>query len=216
MKNLLNKEFRLASHPAAFLFLGLAAMMCIPNYPLTVTFFYPCLGAFFICLTGRENRDIFYSMLLPVEKTKLVWARVLMVCILQLFQVVLCVPFLFLRSLYPPVGNVVGLDANLALLGFGLAQMGLFNLVFFPLYYKNPSRVGVPFLVGSAAVLLWACLSESLPHFVPFVRDQLDTGLFEFLPEKVAVFLIGLGLFTGLSLLSGFCGARRFERLDIQ
>ncbi len=58
MKNLLYKEFRLASHPAAFLFLGLAAMMMIPNYPLTVTFFYPCLGAFFICLNGRENRDV--------------------------------------------------------------------------------------------------------------------------------------------------------------
>ncbi len=202
MKHLLCKEFRLASHPAAFLFLGLSAMMCIPNYPLTVTFFYPCLGAFFICLNGRENRDIFYTMLLPVKKRDLVKARMIMVCALQLGQVLLCFPFLFLRGLYPPKGNVVGLDANLALLGFGLAQMGIFNLVFFPRHYKGPAKVGVPFLLGSAAVFVWVGISESLPHFVPFVRDRLDTPLLEAVPEKLFVFLLGAALYAGTTLLA--------------
>lgn len=215
LKDLLYKEFRLASHPAAFLFLGLAAMMCIPNYPLTVTFFYPCLGAFFICLTGRENRDIFYTLLLPVGKRAPVKARILMISALQLGQVLLCVPFLFLRSLYPPAGNVVGLDANLALLGFGLVEMGLFNLVFFPKHYKDPSKVGVPFLVGSIVVFLWAGLSESLPHFVPFVRDRLDTRLFTAMPEKLAVFFAGAVLYAALTALSCRLSASRFEKLDI-
>lgn len=215
MKNLLYKEFRLALHPAALLFLGLAAMMLIPNYPLTVTFFYPCLGAFFICLNGRENRDVFYTLLLPVEKRGPVRARVAMVCILQLGQVLLCVPFLLLRSLYPPAGNVVGLDANLALLGFGLVEMGLFNLVFFPRHYKDPSKVGVPFLLGCLAVFLWAGLTEALPHGVPFVRDRLDTALFQFLPEKLAVFLCGLAVYLLLTWIARGLSEKRFVKLDI-
>ncbi len=215
MKNLLYKEFRLASHPAAFLFLGLAAMMMIPNYPLTVTFFYPCLGTFFICLNGRENRDIFYTMLLPVKKRDLVRARYLLAGAFQAGQILLCVPFLFLRSLYPPVGNAVGLDANLALLGFGLVQMGLFNLVFFPRYYKDPSKVGGPFLLGSVVVFLWISLAEAVPHFVPFIRDRLDTPLFQFLPEKGMVFLLGTAFYAVFTLLSCRISEKRFETLDL-
>lgn len=215
MKDLLYKEFRLAMHPAAAIFLGLAAMMLIPNYPLTVTFFYSCLGVFFICLNGRENRDVFYTLLLPVEKRDPVRARVAMVCILQLGQALLCVPFLLLRSLYPSAGNVVGLDANLALLGFGFVEMGLFNLVFFPRHYKDPSKVGIPFLFGSLAVFLWAAFSEVLPHAVPFVRDRLDTPLFQFLPEKLAVFFCGLALYALMTWAACRLSEKRFERLDI-
>lgn len=89
MKQLLYKEFKLALHPTAVIFLALSAMLLIPNYPYYVTFFYTCLGVFFICLNGRENRDIYYSMLLPIRKRQIVKARFLMVAALQLAQAVL-------------------------------------------------------------------------------------------------------------------------------
>lgn len=216
MKQLLYKEFRLASHPAAILFLALATMMLIPNYPLTVTFFYPCLGAFFICLNSRENRDLAYTLLLPVKKCDLVRARVLMVAVLQLCQLALCVPFFFLRNLYPPVGNVVGLDANLALLGFGLVELGVFNLIFFPWHYRDPAKVGLPFLVGSIAVFVWIGIAEASAHIVPFVRDRLDTPLFAFLPEKAVTLLIGAAVYALLTVLAVRIAEQRFEQLDVQ
>ncbi len=215
MKNLLYKEFRLAMHPAALLFLALASMMMIPNYPLSVTFFYSCLGVFFICLNGRENKDILYTMLLPVKKRDLVKARFGMVILLQLALALLCIPFFFLRSLYPPEGNVVGMDANLALLGFGLILLGLFNFLFFRRYYRNPSRVGLPFLLGSAGVFLMVGLTEALPHFVPFVRDKLDTPLFQFLPEKLGFFLAGSAVYALLTFLAYRLSVRSFEKLDL-
>lgn len=215
MKNLLYKEFRLALHPAAVVFLALAAMMLIPNYPLSVTFFYSCLGVFFICLNGRENKDLLYTMLLPVEKRDLVKARFGMVALLQLAQLVLCVPFCFLRGLYPPAGNVVGMDANLALLGFGLLLMGVFNLLFFRRYYKDPSKVGVPFLLGSVGVFLMVCLTEALPHFAPFFRDRLDTPLFQFALEKALFFLACGMIYALLTLLSFRSSVKSFERLDL-
>ncbi len=215
MKQLLYKEFRLAMHPAAVLFLGLAAMMLIPNYPLSVTFFYSCLGVFFICLNGRENKDLLYTMLLPVEKRDLVKARFGMAAALQLSQVLLCVPCCFLRALYPPEGNVVGMDANLALLGFGLILLGAFNFLFFRRFYRDPTKVGIPFLLGSLGMFLLIGVTEAVPHFVPFVRDRLDTPLFQFLPEKLCFFLAGAALYALLTFLSYRSSARSFEALDL-
>lgn len=215
MKHLLYKELRLALHPTSILFLGLSAMMLIPNYPLSVTFFYSCLSVFFICLNGRENKDIFYSMMLPVRKRDLVRARILTVVLLQLAQLLLCLPFLFLRGLYPPAGNLVGMDANIALLGFGLVLLGFFNFFFFRRYYRDPGKVGIPFLSGCAAVLCCILLTESLPHFVPFVRDCLDTPDPLFLPEKLLVLGAGALVYAGLTLLSSRSSQRRFEALDL-
>ena len=215
MKQLLKKEFLLAAHPTGYLFLGLAAMMLIPSYPLTVTFFYPCLAVFFISMTARENRDIFYTVLLPVKKRGAVKARFLLCVFFQAGQAVLCIPFFFLRALYPPEGNMVGLDANIALLGFGLTLMGLFNAIFFPLHYKNPNKIGVPFLLGSAALFLGVGVSEALPHFVPFVRDRLDTALFSHLPEKLFCFFLGAALYALLTICACRKSMRSLEALDL-
>lgn len=70
MKELLNKELKLVLHPTNILFIPLAFMLFIPNYPYLVIMFYTCLGIFFMCQFGRENNDVFFTMMLPVEKTK--------------------------------------------------------------------------------------------------------------------------------------------------
>ena len=41
MKNLLNKEFRLALHPTNIIFISFALMLLIPNFPYLVAFFIP-------------------------------------------------------------------------------------------------------------------------------------------------------------------------------
>ena len=75
LSKLLYKEFKLALHPAAVLFLLLSSMMLIPNYPMYVLFFYNTLGIFFICLSGRENHDFAYSLSLPIRKRDAVRAH---------------------------------------------------------------------------------------------------------------------------------------------
>lgn len=46
MKELLNKELKLVLHPTNILFIPLAFMLFIPNYPYLVIMFYTCLGIF--------------------------------------------------------------------------------------------------------------------------------------------------------------------------
>ena len=42
MKELLNKELKLVLHPTNILFIPLAFMLFIPNYPYLVIMFYTC------------------------------------------------------------------------------------------------------------------------------------------------------------------------------
>ncbi len=214
MKALLYKEWKLCMHPAALLFLLLSAMMLIPNYPYLVCFFYTTLGIFFICLTGRENQDVSYSLLLPLGKRELVKARLALTAMLEILQILLAVPFCILRQNFPMPGNQVGADANLALLGYAFLLFALFNWVFFTSYYRDVNKVGLPFVKGSVAVFLYMVVVETLTHIVPLMRDRLDTNDPQNLGPKLALLLIG-GAVYGLSLVLTYRrAAKAFEKLD--
>lgn len=214
MKNLLYKEIRLAMHPMALAFLALSAMLLIPNYPYYVIFFYTSLGVFFICLTGRENRDIFYTLSLPVNKRDVVSARMLTVVLLELAQLLTAGVFAAIKSALPIPPNVVGIDANITFFGSSLAMLGLFNLVFFGSYYKAPDKVGTAFLKGCIAEAVYMIIAEMLVHAVPFARDVLDTPDPQGMGAKLIALAVGALLFIGLTALAWKKAMDSFEKLD--
>lgn len=215
MKELLYKEARLSAHPTAYLFLALSAMLLIPNYPYYLIFFYTALGLFFVCLGGRENRDIEYSLSLPVARDRIVGARMVFAALIELAQTALAVPFMALRGKLAMPVNEAGMDANIALLGLSLIMMGLFNWVFFRRYYRAPDKVGAAFAWGAAAMGVYITAAETCAHALPFVRDQLDTPDPAFLGEKLVVLAIGLTLFALLTLLAYRQASKRFAALDL-
>ena len=213
LKNLLRKELRLALHPTSFIFLLLSSMLLIPNYPYYIIFFYTCLGTFFLCLNGRENHDIYYTLLLPVRKRQLVQARILTIVLIQLAQVLLAIPFAFLRSGLIAQPNEAGMEANTALFGVALLLLGVFNLAFFTRYYRNTDKVGVPFVWGLIAFLVVMIAAESMTFAVPYVRDNLDTGDPTALPVKLVILAVGAAAYCLLTLLAYRRSARTFEAL---
>ena len=54
--------------PVPLLFLALSGLVLIPSYPYYVTFFYNALGIFLFFQSCRENRDVYYMMLLLVSR----------------------------------------------------------------------------------------------------------------------------------------------------
>lgn len=216
MKNLLIKELRLALQPPAVLFLLLSAMLMIPNYPYYVVFFYTGLGIFFCCQLGRENNDLFFTLCLPVRKRDAVTARMLLAVLLEGAQLVLAIPFAFLRQSFTSLGgNPVGMDANIALFGIGLAMLGVFNLVFFTSYYRDPRKVGMAFVKGCIVFAVFMIVAEACVHVIPFFRDKLDTMGGAFLPEKLLVLALGIVLYALLTLLTWRRAVRSFEKLDL-
>lgn len=215
MRELLYKEWKLALHPAVPLFLCLSALMLVPNYPYYVTFFYTGLGIFFICLNGRENEDIRYTLALPVCKRDAVRARFAFAVGLELAQLLLAVPFAILRQRLPLPGNQVGMDANVAFFGLSLAMLGLFNAVFFGAYYRNPIKVGKAFALSSTALFLYILVVETLDHVLALFRDRLDTPDPRFLSEKLIVLALGTAAYVLSTALTYRKSVKTFDKLDL-
>ena len=219
MKALMYKEWKLAMSPVPLLFLALSALLLIPSYPYYVTFFYTSLGIFLFFQSCRENRDVYYMMLLPVTKREMVRARVKTVLLLELMQAVSCVPFMIIRAQYGQIHNEVGIEANAAFLGLALVQMGVFNALFLPMHYKTGYDLGKPFLLCSVVQFLLIALLETGEHVLLAVLPQsaalLESYALSDQLRQLPILLGGACIWLLLSLLAERRSVKRFERVDL-
>src|SRR5690625_3479058 len=128
MLNLIYKELRLAAHPNLFIFTLLGALVLVPAYPYGMVFIFGCLGPYITFMYGRETNDIYYTSLMPVKKRDTVKAKCLLVILSQMTQLIISLPFAFLRLRILAEGNPAGIEANIAYYGFGFLIYGIFNL----------------------------------------------------------------------------------------
>ena len=211
MMTLFKKEWKLVMMPVPLLLSGL---VLIPNYPYYVTFFYTTLGIFLMMQSARENRDLYYMALLPVTKREMVKARFSLVLTIEAMQVLVCIPFLLLRASYGEIKNAVGMEANIAFLGFSLVLLGLFNRIF-PMHYKNAYDLGKPFVVSSAALALGMIILETLQHVLPYLKDVCDSYEAADQLRQLPVLFGGLLAFVLLTVHSFSISVRRFENADL-
>ena len=217
LSKLLKKEFRLCLHPTAPLMMLLSALTLVPNYPYGVMYFYLTLGFFFICLGGRENHDVTYSMTLPVSRRDIVIGRAGLFVLLELIQLVLAGIFVCLRGvILRGAPNAAGMDANLVLLANGFLYYSVFHLTFLPAYYKDVNKVGTAFVKSSVAMFVLVVLEIIATHAVPFVRDVLDTPDPAHLGAKLFFFAICAVIYAVVLALSVRLSLRRFARQDIR
>lgn len=213
MSELLYKELRLAAHPSLYIFMCMGALLLIPAYPYGVVFFFGCLGLFQSFMFDRETRDVFYTALLPRPKRDVVKGKLLLAVFAQLVQLALSLPFAFLRTLYLPQGNPVGMEPNAAWYGFGLMVYGIFNLVFFTQFYKTAYRAGTSFLIALIPTTLGIIAIEASVHFPGMGwLDGMDGAA---LARQIPILLAGAAVYAAANALAYRIGARRFERVDL-
>ena len=214
MKALLYKQFRLVCHPMTLIFCLFGIMVLIPNYPYTVIFFYVMLGLFFTFLNIREQKDIYYSALLPVPKRDTVKAGCAFVVIIQVLSLVVLIPCSLLAAhLQPGKDNLVGLDPNLALLTAGFLLYAVFNAVFLPSFYANGYKVGIAFLKAVIPTTLVMMVLEALPHLpgLMWLNDTSGAGNLRQLP-----LLVVCGILYGVLTLAAYRrGAALYEKVDL-
>ena len=194
MRKLLKKELTLCLHPAAVMMLFLSALVLAPNYPYAVSFFYLTLGLFFICLEGRENHDVIYTLTLPVAKRDAVTARFALTVLLELVLLALVFGFIQLRRRILPDPNAAGMDANLALLGEGFLFFGLYHLVFFPGYYRDVNKVGVSFVKGCVFSAVFVAAEKILMGTYPKIEKKTGVKLdyTDFIKERIFTFIVDM------------------------
>ena len=110
-------------------------------------------------------------------------------------------PFLGMRE------NLAGMNPDAAFFGFGLLLIGLFNLVFFPKYYRNTNKIGIPFLIasliyaGGMIVTEAACIAgglESAPGYVGII-----------------VLVAGAAAYAGLTWAAYRISCRHFQSMNL-
>lgn len=170
MKTLLYKQLRLVCQPMTLVFCLFGVMLLIPAYPYTVMWFYVMLGLFFSFLNGREQKDVYYSALLPIRKRDTVKANCLFVGLIELLALVIAIPFALLRAKLGIGDNPVGLNANVTLFACGLMLFAVFNAVFLLSFYRTAYKVGVSFVKACIVMAVAAIIMEAAVHFPALSR----------------------------------------------
>lgn len=218
MLNLIKKELSLCLHPTAFIFLFFAVLVFVPNYPYEVIFFFSCLSIFFCCMMTRENGDIAFSCTLPIKKEHIPFAKMIVVFGLQCIILLLVGIIGAIKGAVLPAeqyANQAGISANLALVGNGAILLGIFNLIFFPCYFKKPDKIGVPFVIAAIALFVLIGVFIVLRWVTPLYSITLNGLNSENTGAKIVALAIGIAVYVVLSAISCKLSMKNFQKIDV-
>mgnify|MGYP003440045622 FL=1 len=217
MKNLLMKEFRLATLPLTYLFLLFSLMTFIPGYPILCGAFFVCLGIFQSYQRNREDNDILYSVLLSVSKKEVVVAKYIAVVLLQMTAFAICavctvVRMTFLSDVRIYTTNAL-MGANFVFLAFVLLIFAAFNVIFVGGFFKTAYGIGKPFVIFVVVNFLIIGLAETL-HHLPGLDwlNALDSSCFG---EHFLILVIAVIVYVASTVVSCRVSQKRFEKIDL-
>lgn len=211
--NLLYKELRLAAHPNLFVFTALGMLVIVPSYPYGMIFLFGCLGPYITFMYGRETNDIYYTALLPVKKQDTVKSKCLLLVLAQIAQLLISLPFAFLRVRLLPQGNLAGIEANVAYYGFGLIIYAIFNFIFLTQFFKTAYKAGRAFLLAVIPATLGVIVMEVLSHLPWFA--WLDSTKQSDMVRQLPILIVGIVLYIAGIILAYRIAAKNFEQVDL-
>lgn len=219
IKCLLQKEIRLCLSPINYIFLAFVCMLCVPNYPRYIPFFYIALNIFFIFNNAQINKDMLYSQILPIAKKDIVKARCLLVIFLEVAEFAISIPFAIIGAKINAMPNAAGINANFAFYGMAMIPLTLWHIVFFTAFYKKAERPGLPFLLASIAffaayIVLDTMILLGRNSKVPLIikLDSLDAKNF---PAQMPILFAGILIYVLGWIFTYKISAKRFEKVDL-
>ena len=212
MKSLLYKEFRLGITPLFYLSLLFCVLLLIPQWVfLLVPMYFLFTVVPNIFTIAKAQNDIVFSAMMPVRRSDIVKARITSIVILELAQILFMALFSAVHLMLYSTPNFL-MDTNATYIGCVFLMYGIFNIVFFPMFYKTAYKVGVPIIVGVAATVVFSILAEFIILAVPPLRVL---GGRDHIGAQLAVMAGGIVLFGLLNLAAYRMSTKRFERIGL-
>lgn len=213
ISNLLYKEIRLAAHPNLFVFTLMGPLLLVPGYPYTMVFIFSLIGNFVNLMYTRETNDTYYTALLPLKRSEVVLGKWLVLLISQMLTILISIPFAILRLQLVSQPNPVGIEANIALYGFGLMILACFNFIFLTTYFKTVYKVGASFLKGLFPATFLAIIVESITHFPALA--WLDSVTFSGQMRQLPILAIGILIYVITMWATYKISVRRFSQVNL-
>ena len=212
MKNLLYKEFSLVINPLFYLIPLFGALLLIPEWAYFIALMY----FFFMSVPNifsiaKAHNDIGFSAMLPVRRSDIVKSRITSMIILEVLQILVAAVFAVINLMIYPGENFL-LDTNAAFIGCVFIMYGIYNIIYFPMFYKTAYKISGPIIAALAATLLFAAAVELLILFVPALK--IFDGR-EHIGAQLAVLAGGIILYILLSVAAFRISAKRFLKVDL-
>jgi len=217
MKNLLMKEFKLATPVITYLFIGSTLITFIPGYPILCGAFFVCLGIFQGYQINKDSNDILYSLLLPVSKSDVVKSKYLAVVILQMIAFFFCIIFVLARMIIFSdsmfyESNVL-MAANFIYLAYVLLIFSCFNVVFLGGFFKTAYGIGKPFILFIVANFIIITVAEVVHHIPGF--QWMNALGFCFLTRQVVILVVAICIYVVLTVMSCKKSCMIFQKIDL-
>lgn len=219
MKNLLLKEFKLCFLPVNFVFLIMCSMILIPNYPGYVSFFYLLMNCFWVFKNADLNKDLQYSLILPITKSDIVKARCISISLYEILFFALSIPFAFLNYKFFPNGNNAGVVPNFAFYGLSFILISVSRFAFFTIYYNKAEKHEKAFLISTVIffVLYFFCefpvwmIKKGNLQSLAFI-DKFDCVS---LIKQLPILITGIVIYILGWILTYKVSAKKFEQVNL-
>ena len=131
----------------------------------------------------------------------------------ELAQIIISIPFAYLRITKYAEMNTVGIDPNFAYYGFGLIIFTVFNMMFFTEFYKTAYKVGKSFIIGILPALVLVFIVEGMTYIKEFswIDKTNSTSLYHQLPILIA----GIVIYIVGNIFAYHVAKNRFEKVDL-
>lgn len=224
IKKLLFKELTLSLSPAIyFIVLLFPFSVFLISTPIFMPFVYLCSLYPLIFLgtrKGLQSNDLFFSVLLPVERKEIILARMITCTILQIFVIIFVSLFVLLFKnyfVYMECYNFLsnqGLSykALIFIICDILVGFGIYDLIFFPLFYSTGKRIILPTILGIISFLLFCMYSVII---LPLLNSSYCSFIMNMhIKDKIVYFSLCVLIYFALHLATFFLSSKKFDKVD--
>lgn len=217
MHNLVMKDLKLGINPwflAMPFFTG--ALMLVPGWIYLIVLQY----FFWISIPNifgqfKAQNDLIFTTTMPVSRTDMVKARVIVIVILELLHIIVAMIFgLFTIRLYP---NMIYyfFAPHMGFWGLCFVMLAIFNIIFIPMYYKTAYKYGSAVTASITATLLFSVGLQWLGIQNSFVFNTFNGTGADNTTMQLLILLVGIAIFSIFTIAACKIAIKRFEKVDI-
>ena len=134
--------------------------------------------------------------------------------VLELLHQLAGAAFVLFRPVIYNLDNFM-LDPNFAFFGFSFIMFGIFNLTFFPIYFRTAYKFGLPTIIANLTAFLFVAGIEFLVLFNRNAANYFEGNSSEMRLVQLIILLSGAALFAGFNYAAYKISVKRFEKVNL-